>query len=284
MAKQKLEVDQIRNLLHKLNPKKLGANADPVIPQKTKFILTGKKSQGANEEKKTQFTLTTKLSEEAKKANPGLTEGKYFRVLKTDDIKDVTSPDEVMHTGRRPVPDNIFERQQPIVFDQITRLLKVKFTKDDEKNEIGKEGERKYFREMSDDPQGNPRVKMTNPILGAFITLNVPGHLRYTAAGKALQGARKDITSGTFGNPEKIVFRTMQFFVYEHDIDRVEEIAIGLFQRQVEPALVTEVKIEKIEGGLEIKKEINSGASAADEIHNNEDEPIIIPSGEDNVE
>ena len=247
MAKEKLTVEQIRSILKEKNPQRFGENANPLVPNKCKFILVGIMKDDTEGNKVERFVQVTKLSEEAKKANPGLTSTQYIRILKTDDVPEVVEATDTLRTARKPIPDNLFERQQPLVFEQIVRLLKQKDGK-----------EYKFFINMEKDGNGNPRLKLKNPVLGVFATLNVPGHYVRGTDGNFLTGARKDLGTNTFGKAEKIVMRTINMFLFEHDIEKFEEMAIGAFQRTVEPLLAEEVKISLDESGRVINKEVKN--------------------------
>jgi len=261
MAKEKLTVEQIRELLISRNPLKFGVNANPIIPQKTSFVLVGRmKIPAGGGEAKEQYMDITQLSEEAKKANPGLTTTRFIRVMKSDAVSDTIKPGETIHTARKPIADNLFERQQPMLFELLVRLLK------DKDNE--------HFVKLEKDLAGNPRVKLKSPILGAFVVLNVPGYYKIDKDGKILMGSTKDISSGKFGDKKKQIFRTDTFFLAEHDIDRMEEIAIGRFQKLIEPMLAEEITVTLGESGHVIKKDIAKDQVAADNV-----EPEINTEG-----
>lgn len=272
MAKEKLTVAQIRQLMQTLNPRKFGANADPFVPKRTKFILTGRIKDGAGGEKREQYVDITTISEEAKKANPGLTTTRFLRILKTDDVPEVVNPTDVLHTARNPIPDNLFERSNPMLYETLVRLLK---DKDDK-------GNYKYFVKLEADGAGNPRLKLTNPVMGVFVTINVPGHYKLDKDGKILSGSKKDISTNKFSPKEKIVFRTDTFFVFEHEIDRIEEICIGRYQKLIEPMLSEEVIVTLDEGGNIIKKDIAAPLSAGAENEEHEEkEKTVLATGDD---
>jgi hypothetical protein len=257
MAKEKLTVEQIRELLISRNPLKFGVNANPIVLQKTSFVLVGRmKTPAGGGDAKEQYMDITQLSDEAKKANPGLTTTRFIRIMKTDLVNETIKPGDVIHTARKPIADNLFERQQPMLFELLIRLLK-------DKNE---DGSYKHFTKLEKDKAGNPQVKLTSPLLGAFITLNVPGYYKVDKDGKILMGSTKDISTNKFGDKKKQVFRSDVFFLAEHDIDRMEEIAIGRFQKLIEPMLAEEITVTLGEGGTVIKKDIVKDTVAADNV------------------
>jgi len=272
MAKEKMTVEQIRSLLTRLNPKKFGANANPTVPGKTKFILTGIMRKGKDNKEVAQFQQTTVLSDEAKAANPNLTPTRYLRVMKTDDIQSVSNSTDVLRTGRRPLADNIFERQQPVLYNDIVSLLK-------KKTEVDGKVTYEHFEVMTPDDKGNPRIKLLNPVLGCFVSLNVPGHFKIGTDGKIMQASRKDLLTGKFSKPEKVVFREDKFFVYEHEIDSIEAIAIGRYQKLIEPMLAEEIIMTVDEGGNIQRREIQKHISAeAPDTGSDETPPELLGS------
>lgn len=250
MAKQfvKKTVEEIRTLLRALNPRKLGSSADPIVMERTSMILTGRIEKGKDGDVE-KFIHKTTLSEEAKKANPNLTPTRYFRIMKTNEVQEISAPGALIRTGRRPLADNLFERQQPILFDTLVRLLQ----EDKEK------GGNYHFEKMTPDPQGNPRLRLKSPIMGAFVTLSVPAHKRVDANGKVLSGATKNIATGKFNQAAPIEFTQDTFFLHEHELDSLESIAISRYRKLVEPMLFEEVVITKSSAGDE-RKEVNAGA------------------------
>jgi hypothetical protein len=253
--KVKLTVAQIRAKYKELNPLKFGEHANPLVATRTKFIITGVKAQNANGESMVKWVDVTKLSPEAQAANPGLTVTRFMRIMKTDDTPEVVKPGDILRVSRNPIPDNLFERSQPDLFEKLKRLLAEK----------GPDGKMSHFLPLEPDTAGNPRIKLLSPVMGCFVTLNVPGHYRMNKDGKPLVGSRKDIATGKFGSPEKVVFRTDTFFLLENDLDRMEEIAIGRFQKLIEPLLSEEVIVSMDDTGNIIKKEIKSAATVIDE-------------------
>jgi len=224
--KTKATEAEIRQKLIELNPGLFGPAAHPLIPQKTKFILTGKVKVSSDNVEKDQFTLRTKLSDEAKKANPTLRDTNYLRIVKTDYVKTVTSPDEPIVVPRKAWADNLFENQQPEFFSDIIERLKEK---------------EKWFEGMKKDDEGNPRLKMRNPVMGVFVAVQVPGHHVIGPDGKVLSNARKDISTGKFGEKSKTVMREMRMFIYDHQIPSLMSLAIAQYQKRVEPLLAEEV-------------------------------------------
>lgn len=248
MAKIKATESEIRALLISMNPKILGPNADPLVPQRCKFILTGKMKQGEGGVEKEQYTLRSVLSPEAKAANPNLTPTNYLRVTKTDYMKPVSSPDDVIEVGRSPWADNLFENQQPELFADLVQRLK------DSKDT--------YFEPMPKDKNGLPRLKMKNPVLGAFIAIQVPGHYVIGTDGKPLTNSVKDISTGKFGAQSKTVMRELRLFLYPYQFQSLMSMAIARYQKQVEPMLAEEVTYKVNTAGAVTERKIADNVAA----------------------
>lgn len=272
MAKQILTEMQIILLLTQLNPLRLGKDANPIITGPNTFVLTGKKVQVAGGEPVKQFVQVSKLTEEAKKANPGLTPGKYLRLTKTEQVKDITSALDEIVAPRKPLADNLFENQNPLLFETLVSLLKKKDAA----------GKYIHFTEMEDDREGNPRMKLINPVRGAFVTLNMPAHFRMDArTGKELAGSAKDISTNHFKEAQKIVFRTMELFLFPADIEKLQSIAINRFQKLVEPMLAEEIVTTTLKAGEVIAKEVKSNTTTEKDLEteNHEDGLAVGPDG-----
>lgn len=222
---------QIRAKLRELNPDLFGANKQPLVAQKIRFILTGKYNKDAAGNKVTQFTQISNPSEDAKKANPNLRASRYFRVTSTDYTKTITSPDDVISFGRKPWASNIFESQHPEAYSEIMRLLMEK-----------KDGEFVYFEKLPDDRDGNPVIRLRNPIWGNFLTVQVPGHYVVDArTGKPLEASPKNIATGKFEKPRPITMREMRIMLYDYQFNSAEALAMAQYQKLVEPMIAEEI-------------------------------------------
>lgn len=260
MAKQILTEMQIILLLTQLNPHRVGKDANPIIMGQNTFVLTGKKAQTADGVAVKQFVQVSKLSDEAKKANPGLTNGKYLRLTKTEQVKDVTTALDEIVAPRKPLADNLFENQNPLLFETLVALLKKKVNEENKaKHPNLKLGDYIHFVEMEDDKEGNPRLKLLNPVKGAFVTINYPAHYRIdTKTGKELKGSAKDISTGSYKDAQKIVFRSLELFLFPADVEKLQSIAINRYQKLVEPMLAEEVVISTLKAGVETQREVKS--------------------------
>jgi hypothetical protein len=252
----KLTEKEALDLLIEMNPLRLGKDANPIVEKKNQFILTGIRKTIRGVEGVEVFVQPTILTEKAKKANPGLMPGRYIRMTKTDMVKEIMSAEDDLRAGRKPVADNLFENQNPLLFSKLIKMLSEK----DEK------GAYKYFTKMPDDAKGNPVIILRNPVPGAFVTLNMPAHNRITPNGEILAGARKDLKSGEFGAKQDIVFHDVTIFLLPEEFDKLQSIALRKFQKEVEPMLAEEIiKITRI-ANKDIKREVKSNTDTAEDL------------------
>jgi hypothetical protein len=259
MAKQILTEAQIIILLTMLNPMRIGKDANPIITTNNTFVLTGKKTKIQGGEEVASFVLNAVLTDAAKKANPNLVAGRYLRLMKTEQVKAVTTVNDAIEAARKPIADNLFENQNPMLFDTILTLLK-------KRSKVGDKVVYEHFEEMNPDRDGNPRLKLINPVKGAFLVLNMPPHFRVQTDGKILAGSRKDISTGEFRKAENIIFREMTLFLLPVEYDRLQSIAINRFQKLVEPMLSEEIVTTKLKAGVETSKEVTSSTTTAADV------------------
>lgn len=250
----KLTEKEVRDLLIEMNPLRLGVDANPIVEKKNQFIITGIRKQVPGKDGVVDvYVQLTKLSDKAKKANPGLVAGKYIRMTKTDMVKEILSASDDLRAGRKPIAENLFENQNPLLFSKIVKLLMEK----DEKGNLT------YFTKMPDDKNGNPVIMLKNPVPGAFITLNVPAHHKMSVTGEILAGSRKNIRTGEFEAPQEIVFHDITFFLLPEEFDRVESIALNKFQKEIEPMLAEEIVKSVRVANKEIKREVKKNTDTS---------------------
>jgi hypothetical protein len=256
MAKQLLLEAQILALLTFLNPLRIGKDANPLVATANTFVLTGKKVQVAGGESIEQYTQMAVLSPEAKAANPNLVAGRYLRIMKTEQTKEVNTINDAIMAPRQPLADNLFENQNPLLFDTLISLLK---KKDDKGNFI-------HFVKMEPDKDGNPRIKLLNPVGGAFVTLNMPPHYRVQSDGKVLSGASKDLATGTYKPASKIIFRKLVLFLFPAQFEELQSIAMNKFQKLVEPMLAEEIVMTTYKANEVVEKTVKSNTTTAEDL------------------
>lgn len=259
MAALKATEAQIRAKLRELNPDLFGTGKQPIVEQKTKFLLIGKYNKDAAGNKLAQFTQLSVLSDEAKKANPNLRPSRYFRVTTTDYTKPVTDINEGIRPGRKAWANNIFESQNPELYTEILRLLLL------DKKET--DPNKKFFEELPDDREGNPVLRLKTPVWGAFIPVQVPGHYVLDAkTGKKLVASARDISTNSFGPARPVIMREMRLFLYGFQFASVEAIAMAQYQKTVEPMLAEEVTYKLNTAGdiVEQKPANNTAGEAID--------------------
>jgi hypothetical protein len=256
MAKQTFTADEALDLLISMNPLRLGVNANPLVEKDNQFIITGKRKTIKGIPNVEAYVDMTKITEAGKAANPGLVAGRYIRMTKTDMTKEITSLTDKLRAGRKPVADNLFENQNPLLFSKLLQLLGQK----DEK------GNYTYFTRMPDDKNGNPVLILKIAVPGAFVTLNMPPHFKIDVEGKILAGARKDLRTQSYGSPESIVFNDVTLFLLPEEFERLQSKALNIFQKTVEPMLAKEiVKITRV-AGKEVAKEVKANTTTAENL------------------
>lgn len=245
---------QVVRLLHEKNPRRFGPNADPLVETKTDFILTGriKKNSAGNEV--IVWLDKSNLTEEDLKANPNLKPSRYLRITRTDAVPDFV-PGQPFTIPRKPIAQNLFENENPLLFNTLVGLLKEK----------DKNGKLIHFKELENDANGNPMCKLISPVWGAFVTINWPAHKRLDANRKPLAVRRKNLMTGQYeAKATPVVFREDTFWLPSTSFDRLESIAIQRFRKFIEPLLLEEVSFKVNSAGRVTEEKIETGATETD--------------------
>jgi hypothetical protein len=245
MTKQRLTEEQILNLLIRLNPRRLGTDADPIIAVDNSFTFTGQKKKLPSGIEYESYVNPTVITPAGLAANPGLKPGRYMRIMKTNHVIMPTKPGEKFHAPRPPLAENLFENQNTELFAWFCSLLKDKDI---------------WFIPMEPDRDGNPRIKLSTPVVGAFVTINYPAHYRVDKEGGKLSGSSRDLAGGKdkYMAREAIAFNSMTFFLFDYEFDNLQAKAINTYKKLIQPMLVKEVVVTELEGGIEIGRKVKS--------------------------